>query len=217
MRKQYVVIGLGRFGSSVANTLLNQGHEVLVIDRDMSKVDPFMSTATLAIQADATDESVLKELGIRNYEHAIVAIGEDIHSSLLVTLLLKEIKVNTVITKAKDDRHGKMLSKIGADRVVYPERDMGERLAHHLGSDNLIEHIRLSGEYDIIEITAPKSFVNKSVASLSKMTKKKMLIIAIKKGDEVDISPHPDSNIEQHDILLIVGEKSLLSKLEQKT
>ncbi|MFC3900806.1 potassium channel family protein [Aliicoccus persicus] len=217
MKKQFVVIGLGRFGSSVADTLLYQGHEVLVIDRDMSKVEPFMSTATLAVQADATDENVLNELGIRNYEHAIVAIGEDIQSSLLVTLLLKEIEVNTVITKAKDDLHGKMLNKIGADRVVYPERDMGERLAHHLDSSNLIEHIRLSREYDIIEIAAPKSFYNKSVQSLMGMTKKKMTIVAIKKGDSVDISPIHDAIIEPKDVLLIVGEKKLLRKLEQET
>lgn len=215
MRKQFVVIGLGRFGSSVASTLLEHGHEVLVIDEDMSKVESFMTTATLALQADATDESVLEELGVHNYENAIVAIGEDIHASVLVTLLLKEINVKNVIAKAKDARHGKMLNKIGADRVVYPERDMGERLAHHLGAGNLIEHIRLSHHYDIIEITAPKMFHNKSIAKLYDETKRKMTIIAIKKEDTVDISPSYQTIIEPDDVVLIVGEKALIRRLEQ--
>lgn len=214
MKKQYVVIGLGRFGSSVAETLFQQGHEVLVVDIDMSKVEPFMNKSTLAIQADATDESVLKELGVHNYETAIVAIGEDIHASILVTLLLKEINVKNVIAKAKNERHGKMVSKIGADRVVYPERDMGERLAHQLGSGKLIEHIRLSKKYDILELTAPESFHNKTIKELSKQTNRKITIIAIKKGDEVDISPNYDAVIEPDNVVLLVGEKAELHRLD---
>lgn len=213
LKNQFVVIGLGRFGASVAETLINQNHEVLVIDEDMDMVESFMNTATLAVQADATDENVLKELGVHNYECAIVAIGEDRHASILVTLLLKEINVRTVISKAQDARHGKMLEKIGADRVIFPERDMGERLARQLGSSNLIEHINLSSQYDFIEITAPKSFRKKTIDELSKEAPGRFKIVAVKKNEDVNILPPGTTVIEQSDIVLMIGEINYLKKL----
>lgn len=214
MKKQFVVIGLGRFGASVAATLIEENHEVLVIDEDMDMVESFMNTATLAVQADATDENVLKELGVHNYEYAIVAIGEDRHASILVTLLLKEINVGTVIAKAQDARHGKMLEKIGADRVIYPERDMGERLAKQLGSTHLIEHINLSSAYDFIEITAPKSFINKSIDALSKEAHGRFTIVAVKNGEDVNILPRDTTVIESRDIILMIGDIEYLKKLD---
>lgn len=213
LKNQFVVIGLGRFGASVAETLITQNHEVLVIDEDMDMVESFMNTATLAVQADATDENVLKELGVHNYECAIVAIGEDRHASILVTLLLKEINVKTVIAKAQDARHGKMLEKIGADRVLYPERDMGERLARQLGSSNLIEHINLSSEYDFVEIAAPKSFRKKSIDQLSKEAQGRFKIVAVKKNEVVNVLPLATTVIEQSDIVLMIGEIEYLKKL----
>ena len=214
LKKQFVVIGLGRFGASFAKTLIEQKNEVLVIDSDMHMVEPFMNTATLAVQADATDENVLQELGVQNYEYAVVAIGDDVRASILVTLLLKEINVKTVIAKAQDARHGKMLEKIGADRVIYPERDMGERLAKQLNSTHLIEHINLSSQYDFIEITAPKSFFNKSIRELSTEAHGRFTIVAIKKDEDVNILPLAATVIEPEDIILIIGDIDYLKKLD---
>lgn len=214
MKKQFVVIGLGRFGSSVAETLIRENHEVLVIDEDMDMVEEFMNSATIAVQADATDENVLKELGVHNYEYAIVAIGEDRHASILVTLLLKEINVGTVIAKAQDARHGKMLEKIGADRVIFPERDMGERLARQLGSSHLIEQIHLSSNYDFVEITAPKSFVRKSIGELSKGAQGKFTVVAVKRNEDVEILPDDTMIIAKDDIILIIGDTEYMKKLD---
>ncbi len=214
MKKQFVVIGLGRFGSSLAETLISQNHEVLVIDEDMDMVESFMNSATLAVQADATDENVLKELGVHNYEYAVVSIGDDIHASILVTLLLKEINVKTVIAKARDARHGRMLEKIGADRVVYPERDMGIRLAKQLGSGHLIEHINLSSQFDFIEITAPKSYIGKSIKDLYEEAHGKFTIVALKKDEVVIISPVNHTVISPNDIILMIGEIEYLKRLD---
>ena len=144
MKKEFVVIGLGRFGGSIVRELIDQGADVMAIDKFADRVDEFASIATQAIVADTTDESVLKSLGIRNFEHVIVAIGEDIQSSILTTLMLKEIGVNKITVKAQNDYHEKVLRKIGADQVVHPERDMGIRIANNIMTNNFFDYLELS-------------------------------------------------------------------------
>lgn len=155
MKKQFIVIGLGRFGISLTQTLIQNKHEVLAVDKDLQLVEMMSSIATHAIQGDCTDEEVLTELGVKNYNHAIVAVGENLQTSILATLLLKEMGVPKVTAKAKNAMHGKMLTKIGADQVVYPERDMGIRLGKQLSSGNLIDYIELSPDYNLVEMKAP--------------------------------------------------------------
>lgn len=138
MRKQFAIIGMGRFGSSIARTLSQLGFEVMAIDFREETVQEISSIVTHAVQADSTDEEALRALGIRNFDVVVVAIGEDIQASILTTLILKEMGIPTVVVKAVNDLHGKVLKKIGADKVVYPERDMGQRVAHHLISSILL-------------------------------------------------------------------------------
>lgn len=141
---QYAVIGLGRFGSSLSQELTQLGHEVLGIDRDEEKVDEMSDKLTHTVVADATDEEVLRSLGVRNFDCAVVAIGDNIQASIMAAILLKELGVKTVVAKALTDQHAKVLEKIGVDRIIFPERDMGVRVAHQLVSPNLLDYIELS-------------------------------------------------------------------------
>ncbi|MCG8642985.1 MAG: TrkA family potassium uptake protein, partial [Desulfobacterales bacterium] len=152
--KQFVVIGLGRFGVSVARTLAKKGCDVLAIDTDEERVQALASEVTHAVQADATDEDAMKSLGLRNFDVAIISIGADVHSSILTTILVKEMGVKHVVVKAQSELHGRVFTKLGADKIVYPERDMGARVANSLISSNVLDLIELSPDYSIAEIVA---------------------------------------------------------------
>ncbi|RXZ83247.1 TrkA family potassium uptake protein [Paenibacillaceae bacterium] len=214
MKKQFMVIGLGRFGCSLTRTLIANGHEVLAVDKDDHLVQAMSSYATHALQADCTDEGVLKELGARNFSHAIVAIGEDLQASILTTLLLKELEVPKVTAKAKNEMHGKMLSKIGADQVIYPERDMGTRLGNQLSSDNLIDYIELSSDYNLVEILAPPAMNGKSLKQLDIRANYGCTIMAIKTLESINVSPNAEDQIHTGDILLMIGSNENIRHLE---
>ncbi|OMF24420.1 potassium transporter Trk [Paenibacillus sp. FSL H8-0548] len=215
MKKQFIVIGLGRFGSSLTKTLIQNGHEVLAVDKNEQLVQDISAIATHALQADCTDESVLKELGIRNFSHGIVAIGDDLQASILTTLLLKEMNVLNVTAKAKNEMHGNVLSKIGADHIVYPERDMAARLGHQLSSENLIDYIELSPEYNLVEIKAPPAMNGYSLQQLNIRAKYGCTIMAIKTGDYMNVSPKAEDKIFTGDILLIIGSNKDIRHLEE--
>ncbi|MFD0961778.1 potassium channel family protein [Paenibacillus chungangensis] len=214
MKKQFMVIGLGRFGSSLTRTLVENGHEVLAIDKNEHPVQEMASIATHAIQADCTDESVLRELGASNFSHGIVSIGDDLQASILTTLLLKEMNIPKVTAKARNEMHGNVLKKIGADQVIYPERDMGVRLGNQLSSDNLIDYIELSPDYNLAEILAPPAMNGRSLMQLNIRAKYGCTIMAIKKGDAINISPLADDVIHTGDILLIIGSNEDIRHLE---
>ncbi|MEK3885398.1 TrkA family potassium uptake protein [Paenibacillus sp. PL2-23] len=214
MKKQFLVIGLGRFGSSITRTLIQNGHEVLAVDKSEQLVQEMANIATHALQADCTDEQVLRELGVSNFTHGIVAIGDDLQASILTTLLLKELKVPKVTAKARNEMHGKVLSKIGADHVVYPERDMGVRLGNQLSSDTLIDYIELSPDYNLAEILAPAAMNGKSLKELDIRAQYGCTIMAIKKGQHINVSPKADDAIHTGDILLIIGSNEEIRELE---
>lgn len=213
--KQFAVIGLGRFGTSVANALYKLGFEVLAIDADEDRIQKFSEEVTHVVQADTTDENSLKALGIRNFDVVVVAIGEDIQANVLTTLLLKDLGVKYIVAKARNELHGKMLAKIGADRVVYPERDMGQRVAHNLVSTNVLEYIELSPNLSIVEITAPKSLVGQSLAEANLRVKYEVNVVAIKREEELIVPPMPDEKIRTGDILIFVGQTKGVRKLEE--
>lgn len=214
--KQFAVIGLGRFGTSVAKTLMMMDHEVLVIDEDGDKIQEVVNSVTHAVQADAKDEKALKAIGIRNFDVVIVAIGKDTESSILVTVLLKELGVKNVVAKARTELHGSVLSKVGADKVVYPERDMGVRVAHSLVSSNVLDHIQLSPEYSILEVVAPDMLVGKSLRQLNLRAKFGVTLMAIKRGNQIHVSPSPDDPIQENDILVAIGEDKKLRNIERE-
>lgn len=214
MKKQFIVIGLGRFGSSLTKTLIQNGHEVLAVDKNEQLVQEMAPIATHAITADCTDESVLRELGVGNFSHAIVAIGDDLQASILTTLLLKEMKLPKVTAKAKNEMHGSVLSKIGADYVIYPERDMGVRLGNQLSSHNLIDYIQLSPDYNLAELMAPPAMNGKSLMDLNIRAKYGCTIMAIKTGQRINISPKAEDEIKTGDVLLIIGSNEDIRHLE---
>ncbi|MGX7420087.1 potassium channel family protein [Carnobacterium gallinarum] len=217
MKKNFAIIGLGRFGGSICRTLVEAGQDVLVIDSSEDRVNEFMNIATHAVVANAQDESVLRSLGIRNFDHVIVAIGEDIQASILATLMIKEMGVPFVTAKAQNEYHGKVLERIGADHVVHPERDMGIRIGHHLVSKNVVDYLELSEEYSLVElkVTNPK-FFNKTLAELNFRAKFGLTVIGMRRGQQMIISPAAEELIQDNDTLMVVGAVDDLERLEAK-
>lgn len=215
--KQFAVIGCGRFGSSVARTLYSLGYDVLAIDKNEDVIQSIAESVTHAVQADATDEASIKSLGIRNFDVVVVTIGSDIQSSILITLIVKELGVKYVIAKAQNDLHGKVLYKSGADRVVFPERDMGIRVAHNLVSSNILDYIELAPDYSIMEIAALEEWENKNLVEINMRRKYGINVMAIKHGSEINISPTEKDRIHKEDILVVVGNNKDLQKLERKS
>lgn len=216
--KQFVVIGIGRFGSAVAERLCKLGHEVLTIDTSDEAIQKISEKVTHAVTADATDENVLKSLGIRNFDVAVVAIGTDIQASILTTLMLKDMGVGYIVAKAQNELHAKVLLKIGADRIVFPERDMGERVAHNLIASNILEYIELSSEHSIIEYAVPKSWVGKDLRDINMRAKFGVTVVALRSlnDEHINISPKADSKIREGDIMIVIGDNDDLKKLEKK-
>lgn len=216
MSREYVVIGLGRFGGSIVRELNALDMDVMAIDADEARVNEFSDIATHAVIADTTDEAVMKSLGIRNFDHVIVAIGENIQASTLTTLILKELGVKKVTAKAQNDYHAKILNKIGADTVVHPERDMGRRIAHNVASASVLDYLELSDEYLIVEIKAGERLAGSSILELDVRANYGINIIAVKRGKDIIVAPDPNENIEFHDILIVIGHDNDLNRFEKK-
>jgi trk system potassium uptake protein len=210
--KQFAVIGLGRFGTSVARRLHEAGQEVLGIDLSEEKVENALSFVTHANVADSTEEQALTSVGIRNFDCVIVAIGNDMQSSILTVMLLKELGVKKVIAKALGKRHGQVLEKVGADWIIYPERDMGERVANQLLSPNMLNYIELSKEYNIEEIMIPPKMAEKSLRELDIRAKYNISAIAIVREGDIIVSPSPDQIIHKEDLLVMIGNREDLAK-----
>ena len=212
--KQFVVIGLGRFGSSVARTLYALGNDVLAIDISEAAVQEISDSVTHAVQADGTDENVLKSTGIRNFDVAVIGMGDDVQGSIMSTLLVKELGVKYVVAKAQSEIHAKVLYKIGADRVVFPERDMGTRVAHNLASSNILDYIELSSDYSIAEIAAIPDWIGKSLRELSMRSKYGMNVMAIKRNKDINISPGADDAILKDDVIVVIGGNEELNEIK---
>ena len=213
--KSYIVIGLGRFGSQAAKRLYEYGCEVLAIDREPDLVQPVSNLVTQAVVADARDKEVLRALGAKDFECAIVAIGDNLADSVLATMNLKELGVPYIVCKASDETHRQVLLKLGADRVVIPEQEHADRLAKNLSSPNVLEYIELSEEYGIIEIPAPKSWVGKTLKELNVRAKLGVNIIAVEKGRNINVSPLADNCIAAEDIMVVLGDTTALEAVQK--
>jgi trk system potassium uptake protein len=213
--KQVAVIGLGRFGSSVARTLAESGCEVLAVDVDEVRVKAIADEVTDAVRANALEEEALRALGLRNFEVVVVAIGHEVEASILVTVLLKEMGISKVVAKAQDELHGRVLQKVGADMVVFPERDMGVRLAHTLISRNVIDEIQLSTDYSILEMVAPHRFLGRSLKELELRQRFGLTILAIRREDRIIVSPDAEQTLEEGDILVALGQPEKLEGLNE--
>ena len=215
--KQFIVLGLGRFGSAVATTLVELGHEVLGVDNDEERVNDLKDKITQAVQADITEERVLKELGVKNFDAAIVSIATDLEASILVTMMLKEMGLKYIIAKAQNNLHAKILKKIGVDKVVFPERDMGARIARRLITPNIKDYVELEPNYNIMEIKALPEFVDKSLSELDMRNKYGINVLAIKRDSIFNISPRAEDIIKKDDFLIVIGETKKITELAGKS
>ncbi|MBI9013909.1 MAG: TrkA family potassium uptake protein [Clostridiales bacterium] len=214
MNKQFVIIGCGRFGSSVAKKLYELGSEVMAVDSSEETIQSIADSVTHAVQADATDENALKAIGIRNFDVAVITIGANIQASIMVTLMVKELGIKHIVAKAQNEMHAKVLYKIGADRVVFPEREMGVRVAKNLVSNKILDYIELSPDYTIAEVTPLKAWVGKSLLELNIRAQHGINVIAIKNPDGININVGPHELITEHDILVVIGHNDDIRKVE---
>ncbi len=215
MRKQFAVFGLGSFGKSVALTLESFGCDVIVVDNSYEKVQEISDSVAYAIRADASDPDAMKELGGRNLDAAIVAISEDMEAGIMATIISKEMGIPYVLAKAKNDLQGTILKKVGADEVVFPERDMGCRVAKNLVSAAFTDWIELSPEYSLTEKLIPKQWVGKSLVELKIREKYGMNVVGIMKDGHVDVTFNPRNPLPEDCILIIIGANSVLEKFEE--
>ncbi|SDZ09469.1 potassium channel family protein [Tindallia californiensis] len=213
--KQFAVIGCGRFGGSVAKSLYKSGFDVLALDDDECVIRNIADEVTHAATIDIDDAIALKEVGIRNMDVVIIGIGSDLKASVMSTLLVKEMGVPYVVAKAQDEMHAKVLTKIGADRVIFPERDMGIRLAYNLTSTNILDFIELSPDYSILEIVSPKIWHDKSLMENNIRSRFGLSILAIKREEEINVSPQAEEIIRSKDVLIVVGSNEDLRKVQE--
>lgn len=214
------MIGLGRFGSAMAATLVAAGQDVIGVDGDDDKVRAVADVVSLAMQLDATDEKALRGAGIRDVDVAVVSIGENIEASLLVVTLLRELGITNIVAKAVSPLHGRILEKLGVSRVVFPEREMAIRVAHSLVMPNVIDYIELSKDYSIVEVPAPLEFVGRTLRDIGLRARFGLTTIAIKhvspEGSVLssNIAPGPDDVIQSGDVISLLGSNEKLGQLE---
>jgi len=219
-RRTFAVIGLGRFGSAVARTLVELGHDVIGLDRQEAQVQRLADVITQAVELDATDEKALRSAGIADVDAAVVSIGENVEASLLVVMSLKDLEIDRVIAKATTELHGRILEKLGVSRVVFPERDMGIRLAHSIVVPSVVDYIELSRDFSLIEVPPSADFVGKSLEELRLRQRLELTVVAIKRGDDAGqetlvVSPLAEEVIRADDLLVLLGRNEVLADLHR--
>ena len=212
-RKEFVVFGLGKFGLSVAKTLADNGCQVMAVDSDPDKVEEIAEHVTYAVCTDVTDAEAIHSLGIRGFDGAIVAIGENLEASVLVTIIVKEMGIPYVLAKAQTELQAKVLKKVGADKIIFPEKETGIRIANNLVSGNFFDAIELSTKYSMMDLDLPEEWAGKTLRELNLRATKKINIIGIKRNEEFEITPDPDMPLMTDDVLVVIGRNQTLTKL----
>ena len=213
--KSFVVIGLGLFGSSVARQLCALGAEVLAIDTNSDLVQQVSTDVTNAVVADARDQEVLRALGVHECDGAVIAIGDDLAGSVLATMNVKELGIGYVVCKAHDETHRRVLEKLGADKVLIPEKEVADKLARSLTSHNVLDFIELSSDYGIVELPAPRAWVGKNLMELNVRAKLGLNIIAIERNEKISVSPRAEFQIAKDDILVVLGDYDSLTLMQE--
>ena len=213
--RQFIVVGLGRFGRAIAETLCEAGEEVLGVDRRMDVVEDERELLTQTVQMDAMDRDALVTLDIPSFDRAFVTMGSDIRASGTITMLLKELGAKYVIAKAHDEFHGRMLEKLGADQVLFPERDMGKRIAHNLVSGNIIDYLELSPDFSMAEIRPKAEWVGKTLRELEMRSKLGINVVAIRNDKNLNAMPASDDVLRENDNLLVVASEATLARMDR--
>lgn len=215
--RHFLIIGLGNFGMGVAKTLYEEGHNITAIDKNKARIQVIQDSSNQAILGDATDRKALEQLGVDNFDAAVVSTGVDQHASILITLYLRELKCREIIVKAEDTDHGRILLAVGADRVIFPEEEMAKKLAHSLSKPNLLDFIPLGEDYTVAELAPPRHFHGKTIASLKLRQKYHIELIAIK--DVLDNTfkfiPPPDLVFKDSDIMVCIGKLEDIEKIRE--
>jgi trk system potassium uptake protein len=211
--QQVVVIGLGRFGSAVARELERLGHEVLAIDRSEQRINDLAPDVTHALQLDAADEDALRSAGVGEFQTAIVAISTDAEPSIFATMVLKRLGVGNVIAKAGSLLHGEILSRVGADRVVFPERETGLRLAHSFNIPNVIDYLDVAPNFGFVKVRPPKSFIGRTLGELDLKARMELTAVALRRGSQVFVNPARDERVTDGDELILIGRDEKLELL----
>lgn len=213
MKKQFVVLGLGSFGVSVAVTLQKLGCDVVAVDQDMERIEDIADKVTYAMQADIGDPDLLSSLGSKNFDGIVVASSENLESSILATLAAKEMGIPYILCKANNERYAQVLRKVGADAIVFPEEEMGRKIAKNLLSANLADWIELSPDYSIVEIAVPKRWIGKTLKELDVRRTYEVNVVGLKEGEQVEITPDPDMPLKEGIILMLIGTNEALEKI----
>lgn len=213
MKKQYAVFGLGSFGESVAIALQGLGCEVIVVDDDMERIEDIANSVSYAMKADFGDPDVVRSLGTKNLDGVVVAVADNMEASIMATLVCKEIGVPYVISKAKNDLHATVLKKIGADAIIFPEKEMGVRLAKNLMSANFADWIALSPDYSLVETVIPRGWIGKSLQDLDVRRKYGINVVGIKVGEDVEVNPDPAKALEDGIVMILVGSNKDLENI----
>lgn len=213
MKHAVLVIGLGRFGAAAARELMRLGHEVLAIDSGEAIVNDLAPDVTHAMQLDAADEEALRAVGAADFDHAIVAISSNLEASIFATMALKKLGVGNVIAKAANPLHGAILDRVGADRVVYPEREMGQRVAHSFSVPDVLDYLDVAPRFGIVKVRPPESFIGRTIADLDLTNRLRLTAVALRRGDEVTVNPPRDIVIKEGDELILIGRDDRLELL----
>lgn len=211
--KQFAILGLGRFGKSIVMTLVESGFDVLACDRDAGVVQEVSQYATNALQVDIMDEIALSSLGLGNFDVVVIAVGQNLQASVMATMLAKEKNAPFVIAKAQNQTEKKILEKVGADRVVMPEWEMGAKIATGLISSNVLDFIKLPEEYGLAELAPLPQWLGLSLQKANIRAETGITIVAIERGKRMIVSPRPDETIEADDILIAIGENRAIQRL----
>ncbi len=212
MRKQYAVFGLGSFGESVAVTLQELGCEVVAVDNHMDRIEAISSKVSYAMQANIGDPEVIRSLGTRNLDGVVVAMADDMEASVMATLVSKEIGVPFVLAKAKSELHATILKKIGADSIVFPEKEFGKSVARNLVSNEFADWLNLSPEYSIAEIAIPEKWIGKTLAELDVRRAHDVNVVGVKVGEDIQVNPNPREALEKEMVLILIGANEALEK-----
>ena len=210
MRKQYAVFGLGSFGESVAVTLQELGCEVVVVDNHMERIEDISPYVSYAVQADIEDPEVIRSLGARNLDGVVVAVADDMEASIMATLVSKEIGVPYVLAKAKNELHAKVLKKIGADSIIFPEKEIGQSVARNLVSGEFVDWISLSPDYSITEIQVPEKWIGKSLSEIDVRRTKDVNVVGVRIGEKIQVTIDPEEPLQKEMMLIMIGSNEAL-------
>ncbi len=216
MRKQYAVFGLGSFGESVAVTLQELGCEVVVVDNHMERIEDISPYVSYAVQADIEDPEVIRSLGARNLDGVIVAVADDMEASIMATLVTKEIGVPYVLAKAKNELHAKVLKKIGADSIIFPEKEIGQSVARNLVSGEFVDWISLSPDYSITEIQVPEKWIGKSLSEIDVRRTRDVNVVGVRIGEKIQVTIDPEEPLQKEMMLIMIGSNEALEKFGEK-